>query len=363
MLYSVFDLQELVLQKKENIEFAKYAMKNLPTIFITHSVPDTVIKDIKRKYGFNDIMSDSREYESLSAFIGDNTSRIDDWFIIFVNEAYEHTNYGNQFVFCPYEFWGSMNQFDDKSFTEHAKKKLLYNELSWLYMESIANDTDREVALLKMIFNQFKIKNILDSCCGIGRHSRRLAELGFKVTGVDASKNQIETALKQNYHQNVRYYVSDVRNFKLEEKFEACICMWTTYNYFSKEKDIKEFLDNMYIHLTDKAILVLDSKNIPILDSRRLYQRRTERKDIDLTLLVYKRIIGMIQNSQYFYFIKKGSEKEFYIDEEFVRFYSLQELEELNRNRFRLLNVYGDFYGNPYNMNSSERMITVWEKT
>ena len=133
--------------------------------------------------------------------------------------------------------------------------------------------------------------------------------------------------------------------------------------YFrSKEKDINALLDNIYGHLTENGILVLDSKNIPILESNRFYHRRTQRENVDLTLLVYKRIIGMVQNSQYFYFINRGIEKNFYIDEEFVRFYSLQELVKLNEGRFKLMDTYGDFHGNAYVDNHSERMITVWEK-
>jgi len=215
---------------------------------------------------------------------------------------------------------------------------------------------------LNYIFKKCNINRILDCCCGVGRHACRLGEDGFKVIGVDASTNQIDTAMKKNSNENVEYYVDDARSFTLPQKCDAAICMWTTYNYFSKEKDILAFLSNISAHLNNKGILVLDSKNIPNLEKNRLYHRWTQRDDIELTLLVYKRIMGMIQNSQYFYFINNGHEKNFYIDEEFVRFYTLDELKALNNKMFKLIHVYGDFEGNDYDAKNSERMITVWEK-
>lgn len=360
MLSIVFDINELKLQSKECIKFVRYAMSDLNTIFIS----DNTEKDYEffEKYDMNKYISESEKYISIEEFLEINKDNTEEWFLIITDKKFQFESYGLQFAGCPYEFWGSMQQFEKNSFTEHAKKKLIYNELSWLYMDSIANDTGLEVEFLKKIFKKYNVNKILDCCCGVGRHACRLGENGFKVTGVDASVNQINTALKKNNNENVEYYVNDARNFTLPQKYDAAICMWTTYNYFSKEKDILAFLNNISAHLNDKGILVLDSKNILNLESNRLYHRRTQRDDIDLILLVYKRIMGMIQNSQYFYFINNGQEKDFYIDEEFVRFYTLDELKSLNNAMFKLIHVYGDFEGNDYDIKKSERMITVWQK-
>ena len=360
MLSIVFDINELKVQSEESVKFAKNAIKGLPVIFISDDTAE--VCNFFKKHDMDKYISEAEKYASINEFWENNRDKTEAWFLIITNDELRFKSLGSQFVCCPYEFWGSTEQFENTSFTEHAKKKLLYNELSWLYMDSIANDTELEVTFLENLFRKHGVNRILDCCCGVGRHTCRLGKSGFKVTGVDASVNQINTAIKTNNNENVEYQVSDARSFKLPQKYDAAICMWTTYNYFSKGKDISALLSNISDHLRDKGILVLDSKNIPILETSRLYHRRTQREDIDLTLLVYKRIMGMIQNSQYFYFISNGHEKNFYVDEEFVRFYTLDELKSLNNTRFRLIHAYGDFEGNAYDPQNSERMITVWEK-
>lgn len=360
MLSIVFNVNELVLQSEENIIFAKYAVENVHTIVVENTNKET--EHLLEKFNLKKKLAEVENYESMVDFLDIYKDANKDWFLIITNENIQCQKYGAQFRRCSYNFWGSLDQFECKSFTEHAKKKLLYNDLSWLYMDSIANDTQLEVEFLKKLFDQHQINQVLDCCCGVGRHDYELGEAGFKVTGVDISASQIKTAIQTNKNENVRYLVSDIRSLELQKKYDAAICMWTTYNYFSKERDIIEFFNRVSLHLRENGILVLDSKNIPSLNKNRIYQRKTKRGDINLSLLIYKRILGMVQNSQYFYFIDNAGEKEFYIDEEFVRFYTLEELKNLNKDRFRLLHVYGDFEGNVYDAEKSERMITVWEK-
>ncbi len=81
-----------------------------------------------------------------------------------------------------------------------------------------------------------------------------------------------------------------------------------------------------------------------------------------MTLLVYKHIINSVQMSKYFYFLKVNGKNHFYFDEEYVRFYSLAELQKLTRANFKLSCVYGDFNGNLFNEAESNRMISVWKK-
>ncbi len=364
MLFIIFDFDELLTQPQECTAFARLAISNLNAIILVHDENRTSIALDKM---FNAGSSCAIVEESLESFLASSKNDRDNWYLIVTNKKINIPSHVRHFASCPYQFWGNLDQFKKVSFTEHAKKKLIYNELSWLYMDSLVNDTVLEVDFLSKLFKRNHVRSVLDCCCGVGRHAARLGERGFKVTGIDASSEQIFTAMLHNKNDNVDYIVHDARNFSLANRsYDAAICMWTTYNYFSQDSDFSALLSNMWSHLHYGGYLVLDSKNIPILEKNRLYYRNTDRADLKMTLLVYKRVLNMIQNSQYFYFIdclKAGRhEKLFYLDEEFVRFYTLEEMIKLNNARFNLVNAYGDFHGNVFDSNNSKRMVTVWQK-
>lgn len=360
MLTAVFDINELCLQDDECLSFVELLSHDIDILLIDTAPTMAHSKNILSKYikfPHKVVYTDSIE-----SFAVDNKGG-SSWYIIFSDRAIDARACSENFIVCKYHFWSNLKHLKNKNFADHAKKKLLYNELSPLYMDAIANDTQLEVDFLERTFSGNHVNKILDCCCGVGRHAEKLGDLGFKVTGIDVSESQIGTASKKHKNNNVEYFVRDARTFLLSSRdYDAAICMWTTYNYFSQKKDMLSVMKSLYDHLTDKGILVLDSKNIPSLASERLYHRNIIKENYDLFLLIYKRIFRTIQNSQYFYFINENGKKKFFIDEEFIRFYSLNELKEINHSLFECVNVYGDFQGNKYDENSSERMISVWRK-
>lgn len=360
MLTAVFDMNELSLQDDECLSFVELLSHDIDVFLIYTGISKMYPQNIPSKYTkfpHKRVCADSIE-----SFVIDYKEK-SDWYIIFSDRVTASSSCNDNVVVCPYHFWGDLKQFEHKSFTEHARKKLLYNELSSLYIDAIANDTRLEVKFLEKIFNGSHVNKVLDCCCGVGRHTEMLGNMGFHVTGIDVSESQIEIANKNYKNKNVEYFVRDARNFLLPaEDYDAAICMWTTYNYFSQKEDLLSVMKSLYDHLADKGILILDSKNIPSLAPQRLYHRSKTKENCDIFLLVYKRIIGAIQNSQYFYFIHENGKKSFYIDEEFVRFYSLNELKDINHSLFECIDVYSDFQGNEYDEISGERMISVWRK-
>ena len=60
------------------------------------------------------------------------------------------------------------------------------------------------------------------------------------------------------------------------------------------------------------------------------------------------------------YFI--DGKKEFYMDEEFVRFYYLNEIDEIVNKYFDIIDVYGDFDMSKYNKEKSRRFIVVLQR-
>lgn len=363
----VEELYRIKLVKNENnIEFAQKLSKYYDLDIVSMSRKNRLIKDIQ-KFSLEGLFKNIYSKEDINdreSFLLKLSEKYD-W-VVFFNHEYYNIIEKNNLIYIPINFNGNLLQFKDKSFTEHAKNKLLYNELSNYYMQAIANDTNKETDFIEGIYNKYLLngnKHILDCCCGVGRHDYLLGKKGFSVTGIDISPNQIENAKKIHNNENVNYMVMDVRNIELDYKnYDMSICMWTTYNYLSLNEDFMKFIKSNYNHQNKDAILVLDSKNIPKLEKRRVYKRNSSIDDMSMELIVNKFIINNIQNSQYFYFIKENNKKRFLFDEEFVRFYSLDEIKNLVSDYYDVVYVYGDFDFSDYNEKESNRFIIILKR-
>ncbi len=351
----------------KNIEFAKKLSKFYDIDLISLSRKSRLMKDID-KFDLKDIFTDIYSKEDITTkdeFIKDLSKKYD-WVVYFNHENNRIIELDN-IIYMPIDFQGDLDEFKKKSFTEHAKNKLLYNELSKYYMQAIVNDTNKETDFIKKVYRDNISSTpgtILDCCCGVGRHDYLLSNSGYKVTGIDISQNQIDTANKNNKAENVNYQVMDVRDINLPFKnYDMSICMWTTYNYLSLDKDFIKFIKSNYNHQKKGGILILDAKNIPRLESRRVYKRNDNFEDkMQLELIVNKFVINNIQNSQYFYFLKENGNKKFYMDEEFVRFYHLEEIKELTKDYYDVIKVYGDFDFSTYEVKNSNRFIVVLKR-
>ena len=320
-----------------------------------------IIEYVKKVYSFDLIENENLyNYELLKELYKEYD------FVLIFNSNNNYKEIGN-LIYYPIDIFNFRKEYlINNNFSDFAKSKSMYNELSNIYMELIANDTDKEINFIEGIYTKYNNdsrRKVIDFCCGVGRHVFGLSNKGFNVTGVDVSKNQIETAIKVHSIDNTKYFVGDSRNIKINDTFNMAMCMWTTYNYFSKDSELKEFIENVYNHLSDNGILILDTKNIPSLDKFRIYNRSKNNERIDLEQLIIKRILNdKIQNSQYFLFIKQDKKCKFVMDEEFVRFYSLEEIKNITNNKFEIINVYGSFDMDEYIEKSSERMIIVLRK-
>ena len=358
---------------KENIDLLKELNKGFKIFLVSRSSKARLINDLSKfnltKY-FNKIYS-KEDSITLSEILNRITKENNFDFLIFLNHDLNRFYRNGKIVYCPITFCNSFEEFKDKSFVDHAKDKLLYHKLSKKYFLALEKNTPKEINFLIKIFKRYgnKAQNILDLGCGAGRHSIPLAKKGLSVVGVDLSRDLLEHARNccERFKSNnkIKFINKDIREINFEkDSFDAAICMWTTYNYLSKKEDISNFLSRVHSCLKDQGLLILDAKNIINLSYIRAYKRESENKNFQIFLLIFKRIIKNIQNGHYLYFIKnkKTNRKYFLHDEELAKFYTLSELKHFVKNKFEVINVFGDFNGNLFNAKKSERFIIVLRK-
>src|SRR5579862_7856067 len=105
-----------------------------------------------------------------------------------------------------------------------------------LFMPTISPEqTAREIAFLTRQLPLPAYAQVLDLCCGWGRHSLALAECGYTITGVDRDPEAIAVARRRAQASGVAVMLltQDMRQIgELPESYHAIINMWQSLSYF-----------------------------------------------------------------------------------------------------------------------------------
>ena len=126
-----------------------------------------------------------------------------------------------------------------------VEKKTWYK--SWFgneYLTVYAHRDEEEARQVIDLIQRFiKINsdfNILDLCCGQGRHVLHLASLGFKVMGIDLSRTLLEVAkYKKNKDDSAHFIQADMRNLPTSQSFDLLLNLFTSFGYFETDKQIR----------------------------------------------------------------------------------------------------------------------------
>ena len=128
----------------------------------------------------------------------------------------------------------------------------------------VENDrnTVRDVDLILQSTNIQPADQVLDVCCGQGRHSLDLAARGYlNVTGIDRSRYLVRLARKRARTRNlpVTFSEGDARRFRVPESSKDCmIVMGNSFGYFEREDDDILVLKAIKKVLNSRGKLVLD---------------------------------------------------------------------------------------------------------
>lgn len=206
---------------------------------------------------------------------------------------------------------------------------------------------------------------VLDLGCGPGRYALPLAERGFEVCAVDTSPALLDqlkarqASLPAEAQSRIEVVEADMRHFERPEHFDWVMIMWSTFGYFEDEADHGQVLDQVYQNLASGGRLMIDLVGLetlcrtlePVhlteLDDGRLLIERPLLVD-DLTRLDNEWLL--IDGEQ----VQRASFSH--------RVWSAGEMTQLlAQHGFKVLGVYGDYQGEPYELDA-ERMLFVAER-
>ena len=111
------------------------------------------------------------------------------------------------------------------------------------YRETIAPENAAlEAAFVQRALDLSPGAEVLDLCCGHGRHAVLLAKAGLTMTGLDLSEQYLEQAALNAVAAGVGLELvhSDMRQVPFEGRFDAVVNLFTSFGYLnSDEEDMK----------------------------------------------------------------------------------------------------------------------------
>ena len=216
--------------------------------------------------------------------------------------------------------------------------------------------------ILNLIFGNIHIEEdakILDAACGAGRHSIKMAQMGYNVVGFDLSQTLLDIAIRESTRLNlyVDFQRADLRKFESDIQFDLVVNLFTSFGYFKSDEENFTFAKNAYNFIKDKGYYVLDYLNKTFLEKNLVeYSERL----IDNKKIKENRSISEGRVVKRITITEDESNSEFL---ESVKLYSYLNLtERFQEIGFKVNNVFGDYLGNEFTPEESERCIIIFQK-
>ncbi len=135
-----------------------------------------------------------------------------------------------------------------------------YEEFAYIYDRLMHQDIDYD-AWCDYIENMFDLHGVspdtlCELACGTGNITSRLSSRGYKMTGVDISSQMLRVA--QAKTGEVEFICSDMSKLKLDDKYDAFLCMIDGLNYVITPKAVINTLKAVKEHLSENGIFVFD---------------------------------------------------------------------------------------------------------
>lgn len=220
-------------------------------------------------------------------------------------------------------------------------------------------DNDEAAVFLDRLVDKLKIGNgsfILDQACGRGRHALHLHKLGYSVTGIDISSENIGWCSKYE-ERGLEFFIHDMRKTFRNNYFDAVLSLFTSFGYFEQDEHHHEVVNAACESLKPGGWFVIDFLNTA--------------KAVNTLVPAENRNCGEIQFGieRKFtggFFVKnicvKDGKKEFRFEER-VKGFEKKDFEELFLSSgMKPECFFGDYHLSEYDEMNSERLIVAGRK-
>ena len=251
------------------------------------------------------------------------------------------------------------------------KDKKFYDLLSpdFDLMISWEKRLKNEAPFFLKLFEENKVKKILDLACGTGHHSIFFAKSGYEVTGVDLSEKMLQIA-RQNAKgvSGVRFIKAGFLDFypKLKDKFDAVICLGNSLPHLLSKKDLKKTLQNIFKLLNPDGILVIQNRNYDKILKKKIRFMAPNIVETQDGRVVFFRLLDFLKDKVVFNlatFRQKEGKWSFQTKSTLLRPILRKEIENLLIGQgFKKQKIYGDYNFSLFRRYLSEDLIIFARK-
>ncbi len=197
---------------------------------------------------------------------------------------------------------------------------------------------------------------MLDQACGRGRHARFLASLGFDVTGIDLSENNIAYC-KQFETANLHFAIHDMRRIISANTFDYVFNLFTSIGYFRHDHDQQLTVSSAATALRKAGFYIIDFMNVHWVISRLIPEVHKTIDGIDF------HISRRVENGFIIKDIKFNTDNKDHHYTEYVEAMTLKDFDRYFRHAgLKRLHTFGNYALQPFDVNLSERLILIAQK-
>ena len=199
-----------------------------------------------------------------------------------------------------------------------------------------------------------KGSKILDLACGIGRHSIYLEKIGYKVTGIDRSANNIKIA-KTKQNKNLRFLKMEMTcDSKL--KYDAIFNLFTSFGYLNHKYNL-DTIKNIGMQLNQDGLVIIDFMNVEFVKKNLI---RDEVKKVENITFKIKRNF----DQKYIYKDIRFKDKKNEHFKERVMNLGLEDFKfYLQKNDFKIVELFGNYELESFDIEKSQRLIMLIKKS
>ncbi len=204
--------------------------------------------------------------------------------------------------------------------------------------------------------NLNKGAKILDLACGKGRHAVYLNSLGYDVTGIDLSEENISIA-KQSENETLAFFEHDMRHLYWSDYFDCIMNLFTSFGYFDDESDNVKTLQSVHDSLKPGGTFVIDFLNADKLKNELVAAEIITREGVEFHISREVKDDYIFKTIE----VKEGEKSKTFTEK--VHLLHLENFEKyFAETGLKIMGEFGDYSLNTFDAAISERLIIVVEK-